>query len=57
MMKKTLVSMRIYKNKQVEKGIIEKIIEAGRFTPTGSNKQNVRYVIVEKDFVFLKTKH
>lgn len=42
-------SIRQYKKKQVEKDIIEKIIEAGRFTPTGSNKQNIRYVIVEKN--------
>lgn len=42
-------SIRQYKNKQVEKDIIEKIIEAGRFTPTGINKQNVRYIIVEKN--------
>ena len=47
-------SVRQYKNKQVEKDTIEKIIEAGRFTPTGSNKQNVRYVIVEKEIPFFE---
>lgn len=41
-------SVRQYKDKPVEKDVIEKIIEAGRFTPTGSNKQNVRYIVVEK---------
>lgn len=34
-------SVRHYKDRQVEKGVIEKIIETGRFTPTGSNKQRI----------------
>lgn len=33
---------------------IERIVEAGRFTPTGSNRQNVRYVIIEKDIPFFE---
>lgn len=41
-------SVRRYKDEPVEKGVIEKIIEAGRFTPTGNNKQNVRYIVAEK---------
>jgi nitroreductase/NAD-dependent dihydropyrimidine dehydrogenase PreA subunit len=47
-------SIRQYKHRQVDKDIIEKIIEAGRFTPTGSNSQNVRYVLVEKDIPFFE---
>lgn len=31
-------TIRQYRNKDVEKEKIEKIIEAGRYTPTGSNK-------------------
>jgi len=38
-------SVRHYKDKQVEKEVIQKIIDAGRFTPTGSNKQRIRYVV------------
>lgn len=41
-------SIRKYKKDQVENEKIEKIIEAGRFTPTGSNKQNIRYVVVQE---------
>lgn len=41
-------SIRHYKSKQVEKEKIKKIIEAGRFTPTGSNKQSVRYIVAQK---------
>jgi nitroreductase/NAD-dependent dihydropyrimidine dehydrogenase PreA subunit len=47
-------SVRQYDNKSVEKDKIEKIIEAGRFTPTGSNKQNVRYIVVEDNIAFLE---
>lgn len=41
-------SVRHYQDKQVEKEVIKKIIEAGRFTPTGSNKQRIRYVVAQK---------
>lgn len=40
-------SIRFYKNKPVEHEKIEQIIEAGRYTPTGSNKQGIRYVAAE----------
>ncbi|MCL1817601.1 MAG: nitroreductase family protein [Spirochaetaceae bacterium] len=42
-------SIRQYKNTPVEKEKLEKIIEAGRLTPTASNTQNVRYIVVQKD--------
>ena len=42
-------SVRQYKNTPVEKEKIEKIIEAGRLTPTASNMQNVRYIVVENE--------
>lgn len=41
-------SVRHYKDRQVEKEIIHKIIEAGRFTPTGSNKQRIRYIVAQE---------
>lgn len=48
-------SIRQFENKPVEKDVIGKIIEAGRYTPTGSNKQNVRYIVVERDIPLLET--
>ena len=42
-------TIRQYKETPVEKEKIEKIIEAGRITPTASNSQNVRYIVVEKE--------
>ena len=40
-------SVRRYQKKPVERATLEKIIEAGRLTPTGSNSQNVRYIVVQ----------
>jgi len=40
-------SIRNYNNKPVENEKIKRIIEAGRYTPTGSNKQKVRYIVLE----------
>ena len=42
-------SVRQYKDMPVEKEKLEKIIEAGRVTPTASNLQNVRYIILQDD--------
>jgi len=47
-------SIRKYQNKRVEQEKIKKIIEAGRYTPTGSNKQDVSYIVVEKDISILE---
>jgi len=38
-------SIRIYKDKPVEKEKITQIIEAGRFAPTGGNVQALRYAV------------
>ena len=38
-------STRIYAKEPVERDKIEKIIEAGRFAPTGGNRQPIRYVV------------
>jgi nitroreductase/NAD-dependent dihydropyrimidine dehydrogenase PreA subunit len=40
-------SIRNFKDKEVEFEKINKIIEAGRFTQTGGNTQNVSYIIVK----------
>jgi nitroreductase/NAD-dependent dihydropyrimidine dehydrogenase PreA subunit len=42
-------SIRQYKDTPVEKEKIEKIIEAGRLTPTAGNSQDVRYIVVKND--------
>lgn len=41
-------SIRQYKDKLVPKEIIEHILEAGRFTPTGCNAQDVSYTVVQE---------
>jgi len=40
-------SVRQYRQIPVEREKLEKIIEAGRLTPTGSNLQNVRYIVIQ----------
>ncbi len=40
-------SVRQFQAKPVEREKIEKIIEAGRYTPTGTNKQSIRYVVMD----------
>ena len=47
-------STRQFKGKDVEIEKIEKIIEAGRFTQTGSNAQNVSYVVIKDKLEELK---
>ena len=42
-------SIRQYRDTPVEKEKLEKIIEAGRITPTASNAQNVRYIILQDE--------
>ena len=39
-------SVRIYKKTPVEREKIEKIIQAGRFAPTGGNRQHLEYVVI-----------
>ena len=39
-------SIRAYKDRPVEREVLERIIEAGRYAPTGSNSENVRYVVL-----------
>lgn len=47
-------TVRQFKNKKVEKDKLSKIIEAGRFTQTGSNMQDVSYIVVEEGLEELK---
>jgi nitroreductase/NAD-dependent dihydropyrimidine dehydrogenase PreA subunit len=39
-------SVRSYRHKPVAKKVLEQIIDAGRYAPTGSNSQNVHYMIL-----------
>lgn len=41
-------SVRQFMDKPVPHELLKEIIEAGRFTPTGSNSQSVRYIILEE---------
>lgn len=47
-------TVRQFKNKEVEQEKLLKIIEAGRFTQTGSNSQNVAYTVVRDNLEELK---
>jgi len=47
-------TVRQFKNKDVETEKITKIIDAGRFTQTGSNSQNVSYIVVKDNIDQLK---
>ncbi|KNZ41799.1 nitroreductase family protein [Acetobacterium bakii] len=42
-------SVRKFKDQPIEKEKIQQIIEAGRFTPTGSNRQPVSYIVVQDE--------
>ena len=48
-------TVRNFKNKDVENDKISKIIEAGRFTQTGGNLQNVSYIVIKDNLDELKT--
>ncbi len=42
-------SVRFFKDTKVSKEMVEKIIEAGQYSPTGSNSQNVTYTVLQDD--------
>lgn len=42
-------SMRQFTDKDIPPEVISHIIEAGRYTPTGSNKQGVSYVVIREN--------
>ncbi len=49
-------STRIYKRSPVEREKLEKIIQAGRFAPTGGNRQPLEYTVVETPEVLSKVR-
>ncbi len=48
-------TIRQFSEKPVEKEKIDKIVEAGRYSPTGGNQQNVSYCVVRDDIDALRT--
>lgn len=46
---RTRRTIRQFKNKPVAPDVIAQIIEAGRLTPSGSNAQNVSYLVLKDD--------
>lgn len=48
-MLKSRRSMRHFTNRDVPPEIVEKIIEAGRYTPTGLNRQGVSYIVLREN--------
>lgn len=41
-------SVRQFTDKTVEREKLERIMEAGRYSPTGANTQTVRYIVLEE---------
>ena len=50
-------SLRVYKKKPVERKKIEKIIQAGRFAPTGGNRQHIEYVVIQNPDKFIEIRN
>lgn len=40
-------SIRHFKNKAISKELLEKVIEAGRYSPTGANRQDITYTVIQ----------
>lgn len=49
-------SIRAFKNENVDKDIILNIIEAGRWSPTAKNVQDVSYVVINKEMQKIELK-
>lgn len=47
-------SIRRFKEGKIPKEMFERVLAAGRYTPTGSNAQNVRYIVVQDQLPALK---
>lgn len=47
-------SIRQFKNQQIEKDKLIKVIEAGRYTATGSNQQKTSFIVVQKEVAKLR---
>ena len=49
-------SIRHFKDTPIERGKLDKIIEAGRYTPSGGNSQGVSYILITKDIPSVEEK-
>ena len=47
-------STRKYKDTDVERKYIEKVLEAGRFAPSGSNSQTTHFIVFTNKKLLLK---
>ncbi|MDO4482641.1 MAG: nitroreductase family protein, partial [Bacillota bacterium] len=47
-------TIRKYKNTPIDRDDFSKVIEAGRISPTGTNSQEIRFVVFEKELKKLK---
>lgn len=47
-------SIRNYQDKKIHIPVMEHILEAGRFTPTGGNVQDVRYIFIQENLETFK---
>ncbi len=47
-------SVRQFQKKQIPRSEIESILEAGRFTPTAGNRQDVSYIVLQKELESFK---
>lgn len=44
-------SQRSYQNRQLEPEILERILEAGRYAPTGGNLQSVHFIVIRNTHI------
>jgi nitroreductase/NAD-dependent dihydropyrimidine dehydrogenase PreA subunit len=49
-------SVRHFRDTPVERGKLDKIIEAGRYTPSGGNSQGVSYILITEDIPSVEEK-
>jgi nitroreductase/Pyruvate/2-oxoacid:ferredoxin oxidoreductase delta subunit len=46
---KTRRSIRSFEDRRVPEDVLERIIEAGRYSPTGANEQSIRYYVLDTE--------
>ncbi|MDR1159874.1 MAG: nitroreductase family protein, partial [Syntrophomonadaceae bacterium] len=49
-------SVRTYREQEVEPEKLEAILQAGRYSPTGGNRQGLRYIVLHRRLEEIKTK-
>lgn len=51
---KSIRTIRQFKEEEIDEKVIASILEAGRYTATGTNRQGVRYIVVQKEINLLE---